>query len=110
MIYLGAADAVAAEGGARQVCDLYSSRFLAWVDNRRQNLDVDVVQNAANIAAADGRCPLIFVPGGIFPDTQDLADALGVALLRFDSLGGGLDGASAVGRQLRATGLASVAT
>lgn len=110
MIYLGAADAVVAQGEARQVCDLYSSRFLAWVDNRRQNLDVAVVQNAANVAAADGRCPLIFVPGGIYPDAQDLADALSVALLRFDALGGDLDGASAVGRQLRVKGLATIAT
>jgi hypothetical protein len=108
MIYLGAPDAVVAPDETRHVCDLYSSRFLAWVDNRRQNLDVDAVQNAANVAAADGRFPLVFVPGGIFPDAQDLADSLGVALLRFDSLGGDLDGVSAIGRQLRLRGLAAI--
>lgn len=110
MIYLGAADAVLARGEVRRVCDLYSAHFLAWVDNRRLNLDVDVVKNAANIAAADGRYPLVFVPGGVFPDAQDLADSLGVALLRFDSLGGGLDGVSAIGRRLRHTGLATIGT
>lgn len=110
MIYLGAADAVVAQGEARKVCDLYSSRFLAWVDNRRQNLDVDVVQTAAQVAAMDGRYPMIFVPGGIFPDAQYLADATGVALLRFDSVGGDLDGASAIGRRLRAHGLAEIVT
>lgn len=110
MIYLGAADAVSAQGEARKVCDIYSSRFLAWVDNRRQNLDVDVVQNAASVAAVDGRHPLIFVPGGIFPDAQDLADATGVALLRFSSLEGDLDGAGAAGRWLRTNGLAAIAT
>lgn len=110
MIYLGAVDAVVAHGEARQVCDLYSAHYLAWVDNRRKNLDVDVVENAANIAAADGRYPLVFVPGGVFPDAQDLADSLGVALLRFDSLGGDLDGVSAVGRQLRHGGLAAIGT
>lgn len=110
MIFLGATGVVVAQGETQRVCALYSSRFLAWVDNRRQNLDVDVVQNAANVAAEDGRYPLIFVPGGVFPDAQDLADALSVAILRFDSLAGDLDGASAVGRQLRATGLAAVGT
>lgn len=110
MFYLGATDVVVAQGETQNTCDLYSIRFLAWVDNRRQNLDVEVVQNAANVAAADGRYPLVFVPGGVFPEAQDLADALGVAILRFDSLGGDLDGASAMGRRLRATGLAAVAT
>jgi putative intracellular protease/amidase len=110
MIYLGAGDVVVAQGEVRRVCDLYSSHFLAWVDNRRQNLEVAVVQNAANVAAVDGRYPLVFVPGGIYPEAQDIADTLGVALLRFDSLGGDLDGASAVGGQLRARGLATIAT
>ncbi len=110
MIYLGAADTVVAHGETRHVCDLYSSSVLAWVDNRRQNLDVDVVQNAANVAAVDGRFALVFVPGGVFPDAQDLADSLGVALMRFDSLGGGLDGASAIGRQLRLRGLTVIGT
>lgn len=110
MRYLGAAEAVEAEGEARRVCDLYSNRYLAWVDNRRQNLDIAVVQNAAEVAVVDGRYPLVFVPGGVYPDAQDLADTLGVAILRFDALGGDLVGASAVGRQLRVKGLAPVAT
>lgn len=107
MIYLGAVDAVTASGAASEVCDLYSTRFLGWVDNRRKNLDVELVQKAARIAASDGRRPLVFCPGGVFPDAQDQADALGVALLRYDMRGGDLDGANVLGRLLRATGLAA---
>lgn len=106
MVYLGALDVVAASEPAAQVCDLYSSRFLAWVDNRRANLGLDVVERAAAIAAGDGRCPLVFLSGGVLPEAQDRADAVGLALLRFDAQGGNLDGANRVGRQLRVSGLA----
>ena len=52
MIYLGAVDAVVTHGEARAVCDLYSANFLGWVDNRRQNLDVDVVKNKNEITTS----------------------------------------------------------
>lgn len=104
MIYLGADDTVAASDEANPVCNLYSSRFLAWVDTRQRNLDVDTVERAASVAAADGRFPLVFVPGGVLPSAQDRADELGVALLRFDARNSDLDGANVVGRQLRASG------
>lgn len=107
MIFLGATDTVAASGTVRQLCDLYSDRYLGWVDNRRGNLDVDIVNRAATLAAADGRRALIFLPGGVRPVAQDLADALGVALLRYGAHGGVLDGANTIGRQLGGLGLAS---
>lgn len=106
MVYLGAADSVAASGEARQVCDLYSGHFLAWVDNSHQNLAIELVERSARVCATDGRRGLVFVPGGVFPDAQDRADALGVALLRFDPYGGDLDGANPLGRDLRSSGLA----
>lgn len=105
MIYLGAFDTVSATNTARNVCDLYSSRFLAWVDNRRGNLGLDVVERAGVIASGDGRYPLVFLSGGVLPEAQDRADALGLALLRFDAQGGNLDGANLVGRQVRGSGL-----
>jgi predicted RecB family endonuclease len=93
MVYLGAADAVEAKGEAGLACDIYSGRYLAWVDNRRGNLDVDVVERAAATAGVDGRRPIVFAPGGIRPSAQQRADELGVALLRFGSYDGGLESA-----------------
>lgn len=106
MVYLGAIDAVAAAGAVRQTCDLFSSRFLAWVVNQRGNLGPEFVEKAQAIAAGDGRHPLIFFSGGVLPEAQDRADALGVALLRFDAQGGNLDGANRAGRHVRQSGLA----
>jgi len=106
MVYLGAVDVVAASAAVTRVCDIYSSRFLAWVDNRRGNLGLDVVERAAATAAGDGRYPLVFLSGGVLPEAQDRADALGLALLRFDAQGGNLDGANLVGRKVRGSGLA----
>lgn len=105
MVYLGAADVVAASGDVAEVCDLYSSGFLAWVDNRRGNVGLDLVEKAATIAMGDGRHPLVFLSGGVLPEAQDRADAVGLALLRFDAQGGNLEGANLVGRQIRAGGL-----
>lgn len=105
MIHLGASDTVIAVGSAGDICDLYSRRFLAWVDNRQRNLDVELVERAAWAAAADGRHPLVFVPGGVLPTAQDRADELGVAILRFDARNADLDGANLLGRRLRASGL-----
>lgn len=107
MVYLGAVDTVAASGDVRQVCDLYSSRFLAWVNNQRGNLGLGVVERAVGIASRDGRFPLVFVSGGVHPEAQDRADAIGLVLLRFDAQGGSLDGANLLGRRVRANGLAA---
>lgn len=105
MIYLGASDAVVAVGAARAACDLYSSRYLGWVDNGRGNLDVTSVERAASYAAADGRKPLIFLRGGVRPAAQHRADALGVALLNYRERDSALDGRSQVGREIVAMGL-----
>lgn len=105
MLYLGAVDALVADGPASEVCDLYSSRYLAWVTSRRGNLESDVVERAAASCAADGRQALVFIAGGVFPTVQDRADALAVGLLRFDARGGDLDGANRVGRDVVASGL-----
>lgn len=105
MLYLGAVDAVVADGPASEVCDLYSSRYLAWVASRRGNLESDVVERAAAASAADGRQALVFVAGGVFPTVQDRADALAVGLLRFDARSGDLDGANAAGRGVLSSGL-----
>ena len=105
MVHLGATDARVADGAIRFVCDLYSSRFLGWVENHRGNLDVDLVERAAATSASDGRIPLVFVPGGVFPEARDRADSLGVALLRFRPEDGALDGINVLGRRTRAVGL-----
>jgi len=105
MIYLGAADTVAARNPARQLCDLYSSRYLAWVDNRRGNLDVDAVENAARLASSDGRQALIFVRGGVRPVAQQRADALGVAILWYHAVDATLAGRSRPGLAVLSSGL-----
>lgn len=105
MLHLGAVDTVVSQGSASEVCDLFSSRWLAWVSSRRGNLDVELVERAARICAADGRQALVFIAGGVFPTVQDRADALTVGLLRFDARGGDLDGANTLGRRLVEGGL-----
>lgn len=106
MVHLGAIDARAAGASSNHVCDLYSSQFLGWVASRSANIDVDLVERAAAAAAGDGRCPLVFVPGGVYPEARDRADALGVALLRYRAQDGALDGVNGLGREARAFGLA----
>jgi hypothetical protein len=105
MIYLGAPDTVVAVGVARESCDLYSSHYIGWVDNARGNLDVDAVERAAMLAAADGRRALIFLRGGVRPVAQQRADTLGVALLNYRARDSALDGRSKLGREIVATGL-----
>jgi len=107
MVFLGAADAVEATGVARAACDLYSASYVAWVSNARGNLDVDLVERAAAVAASDGRQALVFTPGGVRPVARQRADALHVAILQFGSYDGALDGANDLGRQLRSAGMAS---
>jgi hypothetical protein len=106
MIYLGAADTVAASGDARELCDLYSSSYVAWVHNERGNLEQDEVARAAHLSSADGRRALIFVRGGVLPDAQQLADKLGVAVFWFGATDGSLEGGSRIGFDVRASGLA----
>jgi hypothetical protein len=105
MVYLGATDAIAASNETRKLCDLYSSHYLAWVDNRRGNLDIDAVDRAARLSLADGRRALIFVHGGVRPLAQRHADSLGVALLWYDARNGSLEGGNRVGLAIRASGL-----
>lgn len=105
MVYLGATDAVEAVGPVRVVCDLYSRRFIAWVDNGRGNLGQDLVRRAASVASEDGRRPLVFVRGGVPSEARQQADALGVALFWYASIDGRLEGVSALGSQFRASGL-----
>jgi len=105
MLRLGATDAVVARDQAVEVCDLYSSRYLAWVESHRGNLDLEVVERASAVASSDGRSALVFLAGGVFPTVQDRADALAVGLLRFDARAGDLDGANGIGRRVLASGL-----
>lgn len=106
MVYLGATDAVLSEGPTKELCDLFSSRYLAWVDNGRGNLDVGPIEMAATVSASDGRSPLIFVQGGVRPSAQQRADALGVALLNYHARDGSLAGRSRLGRAAVQIGLA----
>jgi hypothetical protein len=105
MIYLGAAETIAASGDARKLCDLYSSHHLAWVNNRRGNLGLDEVDTAARLSSADGRRGVIFVRGGFRPVARQRADALGVVLLRYDARNGTLNGGNQLGFDIRASGL-----
>lgn len=107
MVHLGAADTRVTIGPAREICDLFSGRYLAWVDNSRANLAEDLVIRASHVASSDGRQPIIFKRGGIRPDAQRRADELGVALFSYVAVDGLLEGANPLGYMLRATGLAS---
>jgi hypothetical protein len=107
MIYLGATDTVAASDEQRILCDLYSSRYLAWVDNRRGNIDESQVALAASLSSTDGRQGLIFFRGGVLPDARQRADRCGVALLRYEARNGSLEGGNQVGLAIRASGLDS---
>lgn len=107
MVHLGAIDTVVTSGPAQAVCDLFSSRYLAWVDNGRGSLEVDAVLRAASVASTDGRQPMIFKRGGIRGDAQAQADMRGVALFSYVPSDGLLEGANPLGYQLRASGLSS---
>lgn len=97
---LGATDTAIATGDSRQACDLYSSIYLGWVDNDRGNLDVELVERAAAVVAADGRRGLIFAGHGVSPFARAKAEAFGIAVFRFDAQGGTLDGVNLLGREL----------
>lgn len=91
MVFLGERDTVIAEGAAAAVCDLYSSRYIALVDNQRGNIEVPLVQRAIALTDSDGRRGVIFHPGGCLPDAAELADARGVALIMFDPRSGAIE-------------------
>lgn len=100
MAWLGDLNAIAAAESSRYLCDLYGGDYLAWVHHSRDNLDVDLVERAAAVSAADGRRPLIFVRGGVLPVARQRADSLDVALLEYSARDGSLDGANELGRRL----------
>lgn len=107
MVHLGAADTVVASGSVRDTCDLFSSRYLAWVDNGRASLESNAVIHAARVASNDGRRAIIFKRGGIRGEAQQLADSYGVALFSYVPSDGLLEGANPLGYELRASGLVS---
>lgn len=100
MRYLGATDVVVATGEPRQLCDLYASGYLGWVENKRGNLQIFQVEHAAAVVAADGRRGLIFARHGVLPAARVRADELGIAIFGFDPRGGTLDGVNLLGREL----------
>ena len=91
MVFLGERDTVIAEGPAAAVCDLYSSRYLALIENRRGNIEVPLVQRAIALAESDGRRGVVFHPGGCLPDAAELANDRGVALIMFDARNGEIE-------------------
>ena len=107
MVHLGATDTVVASGPTRAVCDLFSSRYVAWVDNGREALGATAVLRAAEVASSDGRQAMIFKRGGIGGDAQRQADRRGVALFSYLPSDGILEGANPLGYQLRAAGLSA---
>ena len=88
MVYLGEADTVIASGDTAAVCDLYSSRYVALVQNRIGNIEVPLVQRAIALSTSDGRRGLVFHSGGCLIDAARLADAHGVALITYMSQSG----------------------
>ncbi|MFF2773074.1 hypothetical protein ACFVUP_38855 [Streptomyces bacillaris] len=92
-----------ATGEARQICDLYGSHHLGWVENHTGNLEIGLVEQAAAVIAADGRRGLIFARRGVIPAARVRAEELGIAILGFDPQGGTLDGVNLLGRELCAT-------
>jgi hypothetical protein len=83
MVYLGERDTVIAARVAAGVCDLYSSRYVALVQNRIGNIEVPLVQRAIALSASDGRRALVFHSGGCLIDAARLADAHGIALITY---------------------------
>jgi hypothetical protein len=91
MIYLGEEDTVIAEGATAAICDLYSSRYVALVENRIGNIEVPLVQRAVALSASDGRRGLVFHSGGCFPDAAELANLHGIALITYVAREGEID-------------------
>lgn len=91
MVYLGEEDTVVAQGGAAAICDLYSSRYVALVENRIGNIEVPLVQRAITLSALDGRRAVVFHSGGCFPDAGELATAHGVPLIAYVARAGDIE-------------------
>ncbi|GAB3613189.1 hypothetical protein GCM10027415_15290 [Humibacter ginsengisoli] len=85
MIFLGEADTVASAGAASRICDLYSSRYVAVVDNGRGNIGLPLVDRVAVLAESDGRRGLIFHAEGCLPGAAVKADRAGIAIITFDA-------------------------
>lgn len=91
MVYLGEEDTVVAEGATAVICDLYSSRYVALVENRIGNIEVPLVQRAVMLSASDGRHSLVFHSGGCFPDAGELANAHGIPLIAYVARAGDIE-------------------
>ncbi|WP_460536422.1 hypothetical protein [Humibacter ginsengiterrae] len=91
MIYLGEFDTMVATGDAALVCDLYSSRYVAFVSNERGNIGMPLVDRAVALVASDGRRGLVFHSGGTRPAAGEFADANGIALIMFDPENGDIE-------------------
>ena len=91
MVYLGERDTVIADGPAAAVCDLYSSRYVALVENRIGNIEVPLVKRAFTLSASDGRRGLVFHSGGCFPDAGELATAHGIPLIAYVARAGDIE-------------------
>jgi hypothetical protein len=91
MIYLGEADTVSSAGAASRICDLYSSRYVALVDNGRGNLGLPLVDRVAMLVESDGRRGLIFHAEGCLPDAASRAESLGIAVITFDARNGWIE-------------------
>jgi len=83
MVYLGEEDAVVAEGATAETCDLYSSRYVALVENRIGNIEIPLVQRAVTLSRSDDRRAVVFHSGGCFGDAAELADDYGIALITY---------------------------
>lgn len=104
MVYLGAADTVVARGGVSRVCDLYSSRYVAFVDNGYDNIGQEIVDGASALAASDGRSAIIFHAGGCSPEASRVADAIGIPILTFDALNGAIEARNRVAARICRSG------
>ena len=96
MVYLGEVDTVAAVGDASAICDLYSSRYVALVDNHRGNIGVPLVERACALVTSDGRLGLIFHSEGCLPDAGLLAEQAAIAVIMFDPENGDIEATNRV--------------
>lgn len=85
MIFLGEVDTVVATGATTETCDLYSSRYVALVNNQRGNIGLPLVDRAAALVASDGRRGLIFHSGGCLPEAAVRAQSFGIAAIMYDA-------------------------
>ncbi|GAB3396187.1 hypothetical protein GCM10027568_29830 [Humibacter soli] len=91
MVYLGETDAVEAVGRVASVCDLFSSHYVALVDNKQGNIGLPLVERGMALASADGRRCVIFHSGGCLPNAGRAADQAGIAVIMFDPENGDIE-------------------